>query len=257
MRRTLLAFILASLALPAVAASPAIQTTNSGHSQSTCTSCSVNLPASISSGDLLLIFFAHKSVTSPYATCPTNWTEFGEAIQTAGSTASLTACYKQADGGEGASATVTAATATRYSYATYRITGHENPTTQAPESTTAVVANSTAPDPPSIDPAGGSKDFLFIEAVSNSHGRIVSACSTTYATIVGAGPDNGTATNSGMGTCNRALTTAGPEDPNAMTTTGTGVEEHAMITAAIHPSGGGPSCTAGLNLTLLGVGGCP
>ena len=52
-----------------------------------------------------------------------------------------------------------------------RITGHEDPATQAPERSVVSTGTSTAPNPSSVAPTGGAKDYLFIATGSAGDGR--------------------------------------------------------------------------------------
>lgn len=227
------------MAAPTVAGTPA--TTSD---QTASLSHSVNLPASIAAGETLVVVVASKALTGEAAI--TGWTRFADVALVTGSNASLHAFWKKATGSEGATATLTfTTTSTRVAVIAYRVTGATDPTVTPPEATTASLANSINPDPPSITPSGGPKDFLIFAGFSSSHGRITSAVPTNYGSGQTAGPNNGTATNIGGGVAQRALTAATTEDPGTFTTTGTAVEETASVTIAIHPAAaGGTNWTA-------------
>jgi len=70
--------------------------------------------------------------------------------------------YRWMDGTEPASYTFTTSASTRSADAVYRISGSENPATQAPEIGTTATGTSTTPDPPAAVMTGGSKDYLVI-----------------------------------------------------------------------------------------------
>src|SRR4030095_7544020 len=70
--------------------------------------------------------------------------------------------YKQMTGSEPASCTLTTSASTRFPTISYRISGAENPATQAPQIGTTATASSVNPDPPSSAAISVSKDYLFI-----------------------------------------------------------------------------------------------
>ncbi len=140
---------------------PTIAATNNGNSGATSVTHVVNLPASIASGDLLLVFFSNTQAANnaPSITTPASgWTPMFTANQ--GAFENLTVWYRVADGSEGSSITVTIGNGNARSAAwvCYRITGY----TGTPENGTASAAATSSPDPPSVSPSWGSDDNLFI-----------------------------------------------------------------------------------------------
>lgn len=220
---------------------PSVAATNIGSSTSAATSHTVNLPASIASGDLLIVLFAHKDDVNG-CSFPAGWTKFKEAIQGSGSNACLAVAWRKADGTEGSTITVTTVASSRQAHASRRITGAADPTVTAPEALDSTGTNTANPDPPSLTPTGGAKDYLWIAAFASSHGRITSSLPTNYSTNVGDGSNSGTATHVGIGSGTRQLNAAS-EDPGTFTTTAGSVEEVASLTIAIHPA-------AGSNITM-------
>lgn len=245
-------------------ASPTVDGTNSGARDTTATSHTVNYPgAGMAAGKLIILMFAHKdntagNVTWADGTLVPRITGGGvlDCIQSAGSAGSCGVFYRWTDGSEGASLTVSTVNAVRMAYVIYVIGGAENPATQTPEGEWATSTNTAAPNPPSITPTGGSKDYLFLPGFVSSHGRIISGAGipTNYTDGLSGGNNAGTATHVGVGSARRALTTAGPEDPSAFTSTGTGIEEGTVFTVVVHPSGGAPPAARPKHLGLMGVG---
>lgn len=219
------------MASPTVAGTPA--TTND---QTAGTSTPITMPAGITAGETLVAWIAHKAPITEAAM--SGWTRLIEADQPSGSNATLSVFYKKAAGGD--TGTMTTTTSTRAAAVVYRVSGATDPTVTAPEGAAAAgQANSVNPDPPSLTPASGSKDYLFMCGFASSHGRITSAVPTNYGDSQTAGPNNGTATNVGVGVADRALTTGAAENPGTFTTTGTGVEEVCSCTILIHPAAAG------------------
>lgn len=199
------------------------------------TSHIVSLPASIASGNLLIVVFSY-GITANTISFPAGWTAItnGAAEETGGSSHGIATAYRQADGSEGASITVTSSVATRSAHVVLRITGHENPATQAPEAAATNGANGNA-DPPNLAPTGGAKDYLWIACGANSHLDIYTAAPTNYTDLTQTEADTGTAGNSAqVGTGERQLNAAS-ENPGAFTGANA-VAEWAAVTIAIHPA---------------------
>ena len=70
--------------------------------------------------------------------------------------------YRWMDGTEPASYTLTSSASTRSAHIAYRLSGTENPATQAPQIATTATGTSATPDPPASATPGSTKDFLFI-----------------------------------------------------------------------------------------------
>lgn len=70
--------------------------------------------------------------------------------------------YKVAAGTEGATVTVNGTASLKFSAVAIRINAFTHDPTTAPSITAVGTGSSTTPDPPSLTPAGGAKDFLWI-----------------------------------------------------------------------------------------------
>ena len=138
-------------------ASPAVVGTPAETAISTAgTSHVVNLPSG-ASGNLLLAIM-DKGSTSATVNALTGWTELLDEASANG----LYIAYRVADGTEGTTTTFTLSAATRGAWIVYEISGAIDPATQAPQIGTTATGTSATPDPPSITPTGGSKDYLFV-----------------------------------------------------------------------------------------------
>lgn len=225
------------MAFPALAGTVA-----SGNTQTANTTLTLTYPTGVTAGELLLGAICHKDTTGS-RTWPAGWTEFKTVLQAAGSGGSISWAWKAAAGTETGNFTVTDTVSTRWAWFVFRLSGAD--TSAAPDASTGVAAtNSINPNPDSLTPAGGAKDYLWIASFAISHSRIVSAYPTNYSHIQAtAGSDSGTATNVGGGIAARQLN-ATTEDPGAFTTTGTAVEESSAVTLAVSPPAGGTNATA-------------
>lgn len=136
---------------------PSVAATNESSTTSAGTSHVVSLPGSIAAGDLLLVVMNIGS-TAATINALTGWT----ALLDEGVASGLYLAYREADGTEGASITLTSSASTRDATITFRITNAQDPAVQAPQIGTTATGSSTTPDPPAITPTGGAKDYLFI-----------------------------------------------------------------------------------------------
>lgn len=192
------------------------------------TAHTVNLPANIANGNLLLGFFVCDDDET--IGWPGDWTEIFELAYLNGCT--LSVAYRNADGNEGATITVNTSSDEQAGAIVHRITGHS--TSQAPQASTGASGSSVSPDPDSLAPTGGAKDYMWIAVEGNDHNDQISSYPANYT-------DNQTNIKSGdassaasLGLATRELN-AVSEDPDAFTLGGT--EQWIAVTVAIHPGG--------------------
>ncbi len=130
-------------------------------SQDSGTSHVISLPSGIVDGDLLLAFY-HSTADST-SVWPAGWI-FVASRQQGGSGMQTEIRYRDADGTEGSTITVTSpAPEGATGHAVYRIDTHDpaNP----PEATLAD-GSTVSPNPPSLTPTGGVLDYLWIAAMT-------------------------------------------------------------------------------------------
>lgn len=232
-------------------ASPAVAGTNVTNLTVGAGSFTVNLPASIAAGDLLLLFFAqHSQIDGTETATATGWTVIsGFYIKDAGNVQSMHGLYRWADGAEGSTVTVTtSASNTKAAATTYRITGAENPATQVPQAGTGTTGSgaANAADPPSVGVTGGSKDILAI-AVMAQQGETYTGggAPTSYTNLITANSStaSATTTNGWIQSAQRQVTTA-TEDPGVFNHTSTDV--WVANTIVVHPGGGDQALTGTL-----------
>ena len=220
-----------SLCSPAWAAFPTVQARSIATVNGTA--LVVTLPAGSTDGDLIVILlqagnsnypptFTTWSQTGPGTT---GWTELydsqGEAFY-----------YKQIGAAE-ANPSFTSSVSDRSGASALRITGHEDPATQAPEASAGATGTSAIPDPDSLTPTGGAKDYLWIAVDGNTDGRrTVSAAPTNYLNLNAFSTAGGASGATGA-TAERQLNAAS-EDPGIFTISGSSLWE--AHTIAIHPS---------------------
>lgn len=148
-------------------ASPAVATTNTSAVTSAGTSHVVNLPTSIAAGDLLIVVFALMAPTGTETISATGWTNIPSFVIRNSTLQAIHALYREADGTEGSTVTVTSSVSTKSAHTSYRITGHEDPAILAPQATTGVTGTGTNnADPPSVSVTDGPKDILSIACMA-------------------------------------------------------------------------------------------
>lgn len=207
---------------------PVIANTNSSTEASDTASHTVDLPANIQAGDLLLVFFSIDGNSN--LTWPAGWTEFFEKGRTI--TCRTECAWRKATGNEGATITVTSINAQKSAHVSWRITGAEDPTVQPPEASTGTDASSVNPDSDNLTPTGGTKDYLAVSVEGNDN--------DTLATVYPSGFTSwGTlASGSGIGHCNIAIAykqwAASALNPGAFTIAE--AENWNAGTIAVHPS---------------------
>jgi hypothetical protein len=216
-------------------ASPVVQTVAESTTSTAGTNHVVTLPASIAAGDLIVICMNIGS-TGATLNAHADYTELLDESAANG----LKILYRKAVGGESNPTLVTSAS-TRSAEITFRISGAADPATQAPQIGSTATGSTVNPDPPSITPTGGSKDYLFI-ALFSQNGEEADDDTWATASPTGYTPNppyqktGGVAgTNLGgiIAACAKAAT-ATSEDPGTFTKDGTNTWRAQTI--AIHPA---------------------
>ena len=153
---------------------PTIAATNTSTDASGDANIVVNLPASIASGDLLVIFVRSVAGAGHNLTTPSGWTQL---FHVGGGTAAVFAAYyKVASGSEGSTVTVTAdQNIINSAHNSYRITVYNG----TPEAATAT-GSSTTPDPPSLSPSWGADDTKWIAATGCGNATADLGAPTNY-----------------------------------------------------------------------------
>ena len=244
----LLAVLLGGLCvLPAHATFPAVAGTATSSRASNVAADSVTLPASVASGDLVLVF--HYSDGALTRTFPSPWVEIKDAL-CSGSSCNIGVGYLIASGGE-TSVTVTKSVAERFTAISARITGWHG--TTAPEISTGASGSSTTPDPDSVTASWGSDDNLFIavNVFDNSAGAgVTSAWPTNYTGSNVQSPDITSAGRGAIGTRDLA---AASDDPGTFTISPT--DQWWAGTVVVRPAaGGGGGAAQPPTQMMLGVG---
>lgn len=141
------------MAFPSIAATAtsAVSTNETSHA--------INLPSGIVSGQTLSVFVRFAAAVT--ITWPSGWTVLF-ADQSDASDDTTAKAWRKADGTEGATITLTTSASCRSTALAWRVADAADPTVSPPVYGTIVTGTSTAPDPGSITPVGGAKDYLFL-----------------------------------------------------------------------------------------------
>ena len=185
---------------------PAVEGVNGGNDVVNQTNHTVNLPAGIEAGDLLLAFFASDDL--PVITFPGGWTQL---IQTGNVSSKFGAWYRVADGEEGATIVVTTDAVQMTAHTTYRISGYSG----VPLAGTAT-GTSANPNPPDLGPTWGAEDTLWFVASSYGENLTVTAYPDPPDYTDGRNDLANHAEGCGVGTARQELN-AVSEDPGTFT----------------------------------------
>lgn len=160
----------------------------SGNSGANATTHTVNIPQPVTSGNLLLVFFANDSTATASVTTPAaGWSTFGNCL--CGNTdsvasARLTAFSRIADGAEASSITVTTSANEASAYVSTNINNWYNQRNRVTiiggYELTASSGNSANADPPLETPSFGSGDTLWFAVMANDGNVGVTAYPTNY-----------------------------------------------------------------------------
>lgn len=205
---------------------PSVVTTNTSVDDTDTLNHTVSLPSGIVSGNLLIVPFCTDGDES--VGFPAGWTEIFEL---AFGIVTLAVAYRKADGTEGATITVTTGTTEQSSHCSYHITGHEDPTTQAPEISVGGLDISANPDPDSLTPTGGAKDYLWLAIHGHDVNRTTDAFPTSYSN--GISTQGANAAGTGIGCAERQLN-ASSENPGTFTISAS--QRWVAATMAVHPA---------------------
>ena len=222
---------------------PSVDSRNTSSQGSNSTSHTVNLPSGITSGKLLIVKFGYAVTSNSVDLTGTGFTAItnGAVENTGGSTEGIFTAYRWTDGSEGSTISIATGTATRSNHQSLLISGAQNPSTQAPEAQTSTV-NNLPPDPPSLTPTGGAKDYLWIACGSQARSDVdhdLTGAPSSYSNLNASATTGGTGAGWSTGATAERQLNASSENPGAFTSTNGIIGESAAVTIAIHPTTGG------------------
>lgn len=153
---------------------PVVAATNTSITNPENNTHTVSLPASIQSGDLLIVLGLFDNQNGATPSTPAGWS-VTQATTTSGNVG-FVAYHKTASGSEGASVTIsTGASDSIAAHESFRITGW----TGTPQVATAT-GTGASPDCPNLAPSWGTKDTLWIAAAGSAVGTALTGTPTNY-----------------------------------------------------------------------------
>jgi len=233
---------------------PVVDATNTSAETAQVLSHTVALPAGINNAGRLIKVLISYAIAGGLGggpggfmvwTWPGGWEPVDQdEQQQGGDNGFVCACYlttgSEGFTGDGSDTIeVTSDLVSRSAHNTYSFTGAENPSTQLPEVTTSIAANS-APDPPANTPTGGPKDFTYIAVGASSLDDTFSAYSSGYSGGIFVNTGGANANHARCGSCYLQTTSSTTEDPGGFTDPDSATAEVVSATIAIHPAGGAP-----------------
>jgi len=205
---------------------PSVETTSTSTEPALEVNHFIQLPSGIVSGNLLIAIF--QMTTPRTVTWPSGWTQFFTLTGLA-SFGKIAIAYRQADGTEGTNIQVTTNLTTRSAHNAYRISSAANPASQVPEAAGVSQAGDFAPNPPSLTPTGGAKDYLWLAVAGIGGDDNILTPPTSYTNLIATNISvNGPSAGSARRQLNAASENPGTfTDDNGLTWIG--------VTVAIHP----------------------
>jgi hypothetical protein len=211
-----------------VTAFPVVEATNTGNTSSNSGSFNVPLPASIVSGNLLLVFITIAKDSGITLNTPSGWGDLFALGTANGNLRIFAGFYRTADGSEGATQTFSLASSDgAWATTSMRISGWQG----TPEAATIATGSSANPDCPSLTPSWGSAKTLWLAVAGNRDDDSYTVSPTNYTNLI-----QGQAThNQGSTTAvTRRELEATSDDPSAYTIAAS--EPWATTTVAIRPA---------------------
>lgn len=192
------------------------------------------LPSGISAGHLLILVL--RSAGADTHSTPTGWTSLVLNDTADASDDTTSVWYRLATGTEGSTVTVNGTASLKFAALCWRITGAIDPSTQPPQISTAATGTSTTPNPASLTPTGGAKDYLWlwVGAWEGEQTSPPAGNPANYSNPAGAssGTAGAVATNCQVAGASRQLNAAS-EDPPSWTISAS--DDWTAWTVAIHP----------------------
>ena len=114
-----------------------------------------------SAGELIIVGL--RFAAAPGTITFTGYTSFAGPDTSDASDDSTGLWYRQADGTEGGSASISTANSVKAAGGCWIITGAENPATQPPQTSTVAIGTTANANATTVTPTGGSKDYLWLQ----------------------------------------------------------------------------------------------
>jgi hypothetical protein len=227
-----------------------VETDNDGGSGSSIT---VAMPSTLS-GRLVVAVATNGPPSS--VTWPAGWSVVVDDTDGDGSTSGMYVAWRDLNGTEGSSITVTLGDSQTYAWVWTRYSGHDAGAPDVSSVYDSGAANAV-PDPPSLTPAGGSDEYMWVAvgATDSSDYNFIAGYPTNYSLgQIEAGFDTVGAAAPSVAMASRLLTAAS-EDPGAFSMD-TDNDQSLAVTLALAPDAGtGPAMSVLAYLFRQMIGG--
>ena len=190
----------------------------------------VLLPSTVEAGDTLLVVFVCDDNEQVY--WEGDWTViYDEDAGSSGPTMSI--AWKEADGNEdGTTITVTTGDDEQSAHLSYAIENAADPNVSPPEASPEASGSSNHPNPASLSPSGGSKDYLWFAFYGCDDDDMASAYPSTYTENRETYESSGGSGTCAIGAASRDYTSSS-DNPSCFTISS---EQWEAATVAIYPA---------------------
>ncbi len=228
------AFFLLLFSSKPVFAAPTVTSITGSTFNSDVLSHAVSMPATVSTGDLLLVIFTNDGDAT--VTTPTGWVRLWSNAN--GSALRGTAYARVSRGTEGGTTVNFITSAAEQAAAqVYRVTDWSGTLSGVVAGDSGQITSGSTVDLPSLTPYFGQADTLWLGVMHTSTAQTVSSAPPSYTNLTQTSSSSGT--SGAQAVSSRRILDAATEDPGIYTMSGTGASK-VYNTIAIAPSGTGP-----------------
>ncbi|MBP7832703.1 MAG: fibronectin type III domain-containing protein [Candidatus Levybacteria bacterium] len=226
-------FLLIFSSNPAFAA-PTVSSITESTFSSAALSHAVSMPATVSTGDLLLVIFTNNGDAT--VTTPTGWVRLWSNAN--GTALRGTAYVRVSRGTEGGTTVDFVTSASEQAAAqVYRVTDWSGTLSGVVAGESGQVTTGSTADLPTLTPYFGQADTLWLGVMHTSTAQTVSSAPTNYTNLTQT--SSSSSTSGAQAISSRRILDTATEDPGVYTMSGTGASK-VYNTVAIAPSGTGP-----------------
>lgn len=227
---------------------PTVAARNTSGESSGTTSHTVSLPSGITNGSLVVVLFGLGDGTAPQVSWPEGWqNEIKDAVD-AQNYVTAAVAWRECDGEEGSTITVTTTNSAQSAHVALRIEGHDA-SADPPEISLGNSGDGQLQSPDSLSPIAGAADYLWIAMTvcdgSGSTGPWTVTSAPTNYTDLQNSESGGSTDGVTVGSAERELN-ASSEDPGDFTVGDSGGKEYIAFTIAVYPTTG-PSIPVVMN----------
>lgn len=211
---------------------PSVQDVTETIVSTASTTHNINMPASVSSGQLLLVLICYQGASSVTYDTPSGWTEVRRQSYTSGGTLTFGLFAKTASGSEGGtSVNFSTSSSIRATAQVFRVSGWDGTVSTGVASAAAGNGlSATSANPPNLAPGWGSVDILWIASHARQQSYTASGAPTDYGNLLNTNPG----VNEPSITSARRERNASSEDPD--TFSGTSNTSYLAFTIGIRPA---------------------